>query len=116
MARVWHAVRNKNTGHSTSCSEHSTSRSNHNVKFERLNVTSKTGKKKRSKMHLRRTEMAELDRIEVLIELQGSRRQVSLKKESPEQLQAEFRHFDSSIELAVCSDRDSPGRKFLGSC
>ena len=57
--------------------------------------------------------MAELDRIEVLIELQGSRRQVSLKKESPEQLQAEFRHFDSSIELAVCSDRDSPGRKFL---
>jgi len=57
--------------------------------------------------------MAERDRIEVLIELQGSRRQVSLKKESLEQLQAEFRHFDSSIELTLCSDRDSPGRKFL---
>ena len=75
-------------------------------------------KNKRSKMRMRMylmawTEMAELDRVEVLIELQGSRRQVSLKKESPEQLQAEFRHFDSSIELAVCSDRDSPGRKFL---
>ena len=57
--------------------------------------------------------MAEPDCIEVLIELQGSRRQVSLKKVSPEQLQAEFRHFDSSIKLALCSNHDSPGRKFL---
>ena len=59
------------------------------------------------------TEMAELDRIQVLVELQGSRGQVSLKKDSPEQLQAEFHHFDSSIELAVCFERDSPSRKFL---
>ena len=61
---------------------------------------------------LHEQKMVEPDRIEVLIELQGFRRQVSLKKVSPE-LQAEFRHFDLSIELALHSNRDSPGRKFL---
>ena len=41
--------------------------------------------------------------VEVLIELQGSRRQVSLKLEV-KQIQSEFHRFDATIVLALCAD------------